>query len=149
MKGLPKSYIKKWGVSKKAWREYKKSKSSGKTKVSRTGGKKTVAKRRYTRRRTKRRSRSNKWGVAGTVLKLAAGAWLGNRLGLELAKRIDPEGVKPLYRAGGAVAGAILVKKLAGRSGLGAAFGTGAAAMLAGHAALDFEQYMKARQGAG
>jgi len=40
VRGLPKSYIKKWGVSKRAWREYRKkhpkskSKSSSKTKTT-------------------------------------------------------------------------------------------------------------------
>jgi hypothetical protein len=143
MRGLPKSYIKKYGITKRAWAEYRASKKPRKTKARK--GPKLARRRRRSSSRRRGRSRSNKWGIAGTVVKLAIGAYLGNWVGGQIASRIDKDGTKPLYRAGGALAGAILLKKLLGRSGMGAAVGTGAAAMLAGHAALDFEQYMKSR----
>jgi len=49
MAKLPKSYIKKYGISKRAWTEFKKSKK-------RKGGIKTMAKRKVKRRYAKRRS---------------------------------------------------------------------------------------------
>jgi len=105
--------------------------------------------RRTARRKKTRRRSSNKWGVAGTVLKLAVGAYLGNMAGGYIAKYADPEGNKPLYRAGGSLVGAIAVKKLLGRSGMGASIATGAAAVLAGGAALDFMTWFKTRNGNG
>lgn len=51
-KGLPKSYIKKYGITKKAWREYRKSK----------GGRKTTRKK-STKRKTTRRSYTKKNAV--------------------------------------------------------------------------------------
>ena len=67
--GLPKSYIKKYGISKQAWREFRKAKkgrkSSSKKKV------KKVARRRRGRYRAKRRRRRDKRisliGTAGAV----------------------------------------------------------------------------------
>lgn len=55
--GLPKSYIKKYGISKKAWKEYRKSKSKGRRK---TNPKKVrnLPRRRYTRRRRRRNPRT-------------------------------------------------------------------------------------------
>lgn len=144
-RGLPKKYAK-MGF-KKGWAAYKRTKNRG-TSSKGTSKKRSVRRTAKRKRKGSRRS-SNKWGVVGTVFKLGLGAFIGNWLGGQLAKRIDPEGTNPLYRAGGALAGAIVLKKILGRSGIGAAVGTGAAAMLAGHAALDFQAYMKARSANG
>lgn len=55
--GLPASYIKKWGVSKRAWREYrKKNPKTNKRRSSTTRKVKRVARRRrYTRKRRRRK----------------------------------------------------------------------------------------------
>jgi len=55
--GLPKSYIKKYGISKRAWREYRKSKSTSRRKNPKKKGKNLV-RRRYTRKRRRRRPRT-------------------------------------------------------------------------------------------
>lgn len=140
MPGLPKSYIKKYGVSKKAWRMYRASKNKRKSrpKTTKRSVKRTARRRSY--RKTRRRS-SNKWGVAGTVLKLAVGAYLGNMAGGYIAKYTNNQG--PLFRAGGSVVGAIAAKKLLGK--VNPTVATGAAAVLAGGAAVDFMAYMKSR----
>jgi len=136
--GLPKSIIKKYGISKKAWAVYrgKKTRRSSRAKTSRT--------RRVTRtaRRKKTRAKRNKWGVAGTVLKLALGAYIGNMAGGQIAKYTGNQG--PLLRVGGGVVGAIAAKKLLGK--MDRTVATGAAAVLAGGAAVDFIAYMKSRQ---
>lgn len=56
MPGLPKSYIKKYGISKKAWTEYRKA-NKGRTTKRKTAKVKHVAKRRrrYTRKTTRRK----------------------------------------------------------------------------------------------
>lgn len=65
MKGLPKSYIKKYGISKKAWREFRKSKSRKVTKRKKNNPKRSGKK--TTRRR-------NSFTIPlGPVLGLAAG----------------------------------------------------------------------------
>lgn len=53
-KGLPKSYIKKYGITKKAWREYRKSKG-GKRKTTRRSTKRKTTRRRSTSRNAVRR----------------------------------------------------------------------------------------------
>ena len=66
-RGLPASYIKKYGVSKRAWSEYRKVHKRGTTKrkVRRV---KTVAKRRYVRRRvTRRRRPKRKISIIGSI----------------------------------------------------------------------------------
>lgn len=140
-RGLPKKYAK-MGF-KRGWAAYKRSKGSSKKGNTKT---KTRTVYRTAKRKRGRRRSSNKWGVAGTVLKLAVGAYLGNWAGGQIMKYVDPEGNKPLYRAGGALVGAIAAKKLLGKSGMGSSIATGAAAVLAGGAAMDFITYMKSRQ---
>jgi len=46
MSGLPKSYIKKYGISKKAWREYRKTHKKSKSRTTRKSKTKTKTKRR-------------------------------------------------------------------------------------------------------
>jgi len=147
--GLPKSYIKKYGISKTAWRKYRASKSrkapSRKTrKVSRTA--------RRSRRSSRRRSysKSSKWGVVGTVAKLAIGAYVGQMLGGWIAKTVSKEGYStPLVQGGAAFAGAVLVRKFAGRKSGLAAIGTGASAALALQSSMNFMAWWKARNNGG
>jgi len=56
-KGLPKSYIKKWGISKRAWREYRK---AHKSKSRTTRKSKTKTKKRRTYNLTKKTRKGGK-----------------------------------------------------------------------------------------
>lgn len=59
--GLPKSYIKKYGISKRAWREYRKAKGGSRTprtRRTRRTGVRRLGRRRYTRRRRRRNPRT-------------------------------------------------------------------------------------------
>ena len=72
-KGLPKSYIKKWGITKKAWREYhaaqaRKAKHIGYSK-SRTTKSKTKPKKRRVRRTGRRKKRRGGKSLQTTVFK--------------------------------------------------------------------------------
>lgn len=147
-KGLPKSIAKKYGISKRAWAVYrgrKKKRSAAKPrKRSRasSGGRKTARRRSNRRRRSSRRS--SKYGVIGTVLKLAIGAYIGNIAGGQIQKYADPQGNNLLFRAGGSLVGAVLAKKFLGK--LNPTVGTGAASVLALGAAISFMDYMKTRK---
>ena len=81
-KGLPKSIIKKYGISKKAWRVFQGKKSKSSTpRTSKTSRKvKKVAKRRYSRKRSRRRGGMTipLAPIAGLAAGLASGsAWSG------------------------------------------------------------------------
>ena len=147
MAGLPKSYIKKYGISKKAWRMYRASKRKAPSRKTRTVSR-TARRRRSSRRRSY--SKSSKWGVVGTVAKLAIGAYVGQMLGGWIAKTVAKEGYStPLVQGGAAFAGAVMVRKFLGRrSGL-AAIGTGASAALALQSSMNFMAWYKSRNGNG
>ena len=73
-KGLPKSYIKKYGISKKAWREYRKSRKKGTRRTRSTRRKSNPKKvRRKLGRRKKSRRRYGMTIPLAPVLGLAAG----------------------------------------------------------------------------
>ena len=149
MARLPKTIIRKYGISKKAWAVYRASRRA-KPKASRQVIK--TARRRSYRRSRGRRSynKSSKWGTVGTVAKMAIGAYMGQMIGGWIAKTVAKEGYStPLVQGGAAFAGAVLVKKFAGRrSGL-AAIGTGASAALALQSGMNFMAWWKARSANG
>lgn len=72
-KGLPKSIIKKYGISKKAWRVYRGQKSSKKS--SKRKVKKTAKRRKYSRKKKTRRKRSNKIPIS--VIAAGLHLWTG------------------------------------------------------------------------
>jgi len=76
--GLPKSYIKKYGISKKAWAEYRKSKGKRSRSAS-TGGRKTASRRRRYYRKAKSRARSSAGPLLGFAT-FAGGAYAGEWL---------------------------------------------------------------------
>ena len=98
-KGLPKKYIKKWGITKKAWREYhaaqaRKAKHIGCSK-SRTRKSKTTRRKnpkRRVRRTGRRRKRRGGKSIARTVMK-----WLriGALVAPAAAAAIDPKWPRP------------------------------------------------------
>lgn len=74
--GLPRSFIKRYGVTKKAWREYRKTLKSRRTTSDKRGRKLT---RRRTRRKTRRKKRTIPLipilSVAGPIVYEAKRAW--------------------------------------------------------------------------
>lgn len=80
MAGLPKKYIKKYGISKRAWREYRKTHGSRKTNKS-TTRKSTSRSGRATGKRTKRKI---------SLLMAGAGiSYLANAVGTNLPAKIE------------------------------------------------------------
>jgi len=79
-KGLPKSYIKKWGISKRAWREYRKTHKKSKSRTTRKSKTKTKTKRKKSNpnrsvKRTGKRSLQTtvfKWLRIGALVAPAA-----------------------------------------------------------------------------
>lgn len=131
MRGLPKSYIKKFGISKKAWSEWRKAQGRSQTKSASTGGKK-VAKRSY-RRRAKRVARASAGPLLGMAM-FAGGAYAGEWL---TDTKIRPWLDKSMPNGGLLGKGALLLglsymvrKYTRSKRGLSNA-GTGAAAYMA------------------
>lgn len=75
VRGLPKSYIKKYGVSKKAWREYRKAhpKRGRRTRKTRRASNPVKKRRKRMARRKKRRRRSGMTIPIAPIAGLAAG----------------------------------------------------------------------------
>ena len=108
-KGLPKSIIKKYGVSKKAWQVYKEQKKGGrktkskskKSKSKKSGGRKKVAKKKTYRRRSFGFGKISLKGAIFGGLLIAAAKWLVRRFAPQFAG----------YESNVALIGAGLVKK--------------------------------------
>ena len=134
--GLPKSYIKRFGISKKAWHEYRKSKRAPSRRSSPRKKVRSVARRKYTRKRRRRAPRTIPVlpivGVVGGVVEPISRAMAGDYAGaahelIQTSTGIDilgGSGWHPdwMLKFWGPVVAGIIGHKIAGWTGLNRVF---------------------------